>query len=157
MPWRNFSRSSGVMLPQRPPMRRPERGRCHPRPLTPPKRIRHSTSIPSACQKVIMRQPKSPGNSQFHRLITTQPPKAINSAIPMIAAGIMKIIFFFMFVPSCFRKCVVNALQPITQVQHRVAFAREQRVDAHTAFGGHLLEAAALDLVPDKYLALLLG
>src|SRR5271169_1215235 len=160
MPWRNFSRSSGVMRPQRSPMRRPEYERCHPRPLTPPKRIRHSASIATACQKVSRRQPKSGGSSQFHRLITSQPPMAIKSAIPMIAAGIMKISFLnfgLMFSPSCFRKLVVNALQPFAQVQHGIAFAREQRIDANAAFGGHLFKTAALDLVADKHLALLGG
>ena len=50
---------------------------CRP---NPPKRIRHSARSPSACQKVIWRQPKSGGSSQFHRCSTTSPPMAINSS-----------------------------------------------------------------------------
>src|SRR5208283_6188256 len=117
--------------------------------------MRHSASIPTACQKVSRRQPKSGGSSQFQRCSTNSPPMKINSAIPRIAAGAIQIIFLLMFGPSCFRKLVVNALQSLTQMQHGVAFAREQRIDAHTGFGGHLLEGAPLELVPDKHLALL--
>ena len=47
-------------------------------------------------------------------------------------------------------------LQPLAQMQHRVAFAREQRVHAHAGLGGHLLEAAPFQLVRDEHLALLL-
>jgi hypothetical protein len=52
MPCRNFSRSSGVMWFHRSAMRPRNLERCIPRPLIPPKRIRHSARIPTACQKV---------------------------------------------------------------------------------------------------------
>src|SRR5271166_5691503 len=116
--------------------------------------------MPTACQKVSRRQPKSGGSSQFQSCMTISPPMAINSAIPIIAAGTIQISFFIlglMFGSSCFRKLVVNALQSLAQMQHRIAFAREQRINAHAGFGGHLFEAAPLDLVSDKYLALLIG
>ena len=58
---------------------RSERNRGCP---NPPKRIRHSARSPSACQKVIWRQPKSGGSSQFHSSRTTSPPMAINSSNP---------------------------------------------------------------------------
>ena len=45
--------------------------RCEPWRPNPPKRIRHSARSPSACQKVIWRQPKSGGSSQFHSSRTT--------------------------------------------------------------------------------------
>ena len=41
-------------------------------------------------------------------------------------------------------------------MQHRVAFAREQRIHAHAGLGGNLLEAASFQFVRNKYLALLL-
>src|SRR5579859_4585478 len=41
-------------------------------------------------------------------------------------------------------------------MQHRIAFAREQRIHAHTSPGGNLLEAPAFQLVGNKHLALLL-
>src|SRR5271165_1369636 len=143
---RNFSRSSGVMrLPQRSPLR--WREPCHPRPLTPPNRMRQSTSIAIACQKVIRCQPKRPGSIQFHRLMTTHPPKAMNNTMPIIAAGTMKNSFFpLIFLSSCFRKLVVNRLQSLAQMQHCISLAREQRIHAHAAFGGHLFEAAPFDL-----------
>src|ERR1035437_5033857 len=122
--------------------------------------MRHSTRSPSACQKVTWRQPKSGGSSQFHRCSTISPPIKINSSIPTIASGAIKISFFtfgLMFSPSRFRKFVVNALQSLAQMQRRIAFAREQRIYAHAGFGGHLLEAAPLQLVSDKHLALLVG
>src|SRR5271165_2633508 len=126
MPWRNFSRSSGVMRSQRSAMRRPESERRNPRPLTPPKRIRHKARRPTACQKVIRRQPKSGGSSQFHRCNTISPPMKIKSAIATIPTGIMKISFFHLgliFSPSRFRKLVVDTLQSLAQMQHRIAFA----------------------------------
>src|ERR1700685_1459734 len=42
-------------------------------------------------------------------------------------------------------------------MQYGVAFAREQRIDAHAAFGRHLLEAAPLEFMREKHLALLGG
>ena len=71
----------------------------------------------------------------------------------------MKIIFFISVScsgPSCFREFVVDALQSLAQMQHRIAFAREQRIHAHAGLGGHLLEAASFQFVRHKHLALLL-
>jgi hypothetical protein len=45
-------------------------------------------------------------------------------------------------------------LQPLAQMQHRVALAREQGVDGRAALGGQACEAAALKLVGDEDLAL---
>ena len=47
-------------------------------------------------------------------------------------------------------------LQSLAQMQHRIAFAREQRIHAHAGLGGDLLEAAPFQLVRNKHLALLL-
>src|SRR6185295_6606017 len=124
----------------------------------PPKRIRHSARSPSACQKVTSRQPKSGGNSQFHSSRTIWPPMAMKTNIPRIASGAIQISLFnlgLMFGPSCLREFVVDPLQPPAQMQHRVAFAGEQRVHAHAGRGGHLLEAASFELVRDKHLALI--
>src|SRR6266536_4317213 len=156
---RNRSRSSGVMCSQRSSMRRRISERPEPCNPSPPKRIRHSARSPSACQKVIWRQPKSGGSSQFHSCSTTSPPMAINNSIPRIASGAMKITLFHllvMFTPSRFRKFVVNFVQPLAQTEHRIAFAREQRIHAHAGLGGDLLEAASFQLVRDEHLALLL-
>src|SRR5437762_499192 len=77
------------------------------------------------------RHPNNIGNSQFHRCITSPPPIAMKTAIPMIASGATQISFFLMLCPSFFLnssplpKLVVNALQPFAQMQHRVALARE--------------------------------
>src|SRR5258707_10010497 len=70
--------------------------------------MRHSARSPSACQKVSWRQPKSGGNSQFHRCSTISPPRKTNSAIARIASGAIQIHFFFMFGSSLLRKFVVN-------------------------------------------------
>src|SRR6266403_3703263 len=159
--WRNFSRSSGVMRSQRSSMRSFIRRRIlergEPWPPQPPKRMRHSARSPSACQKVIWRQPKSGGSSQFHRCSTSSPPRKTNRTIARIASGARKIHFFLMFSSSCFLKFVVNALQSFAQMQHGIAFAREQRIHAHAGFGGHFLEAAPLQFVSDEYFTLLAG
>src|SRR5580698_5780874 len=42
-------------------------------------------------------------------------------------------------------------------MQHCVAFARQQRIDAYAAFSRYLLEAAPFDLMRDKHFALLRG
>src|ERR1039457_1922711 len=122
--------------------------------------MRHSTRSPSPCEKVIWRERSSGDSSQFHRCSTISPPIKTNSSIPTIASGAIQISFFtfgLMFSSSRFRKLVVNVLQSLAQMQHGIAFAREQRIHAHAAFGGHLLEAAPFQLVPHKHLALLLG
>jgi hypothetical protein len=60
-----------------------------------------------------------------------------------------------MLSPSRFRKVIVNPLQPLTQMEHRVAFARKQRIYAHAGAGGEFLETQALDFVRDEDFALL--
>src|SRR5271167_3026457 len=96
--------------------------------------MRQRASSPKACQKVIWRHPNNVGVSQFQRCITSSPPIQMKSAI---AGGPMKISanhFFFVMLCSLFlRKFVVNALQSFAQMKHRVALAREQRVDADPA------------------------
>src|ERR1039458_593049 len=42
-------------------------------------------------------------------------------------------------------------------MKHRVALAREQRVDVHAAFCRQLFEAAPLQFVSDEYFTLLVG
>ena len=96
-----------------------------------PAQRQNSNGLP----KVIWRQPKSGGSSQFHSCSTTSPPMAINGSI---ASGARKIHFLLIFSSSCFRKFVVNALQSLPQMQHRIAFAGEQRIHAHAGSGGHL-------------------
>src|SRR5258706_5393320 len=159
MPCRNRSRSSGVMCCQRSAIRRRKFERWKPWRPSPPNRIRHSNRIPSACQKVIRRQPKSVGSSQFQSCCTISVPMAIRANIPSIANGAMKIIFFHLsliFSPSGFRKFVVNRLQTLAQMEHRIAFAREQRIHADAGLGGNFLEAAPFEFVPDKHFALLI-
>src|SRR5439155_16442857 len=167
IPCRNRSRSSGVMCSMRSSMRASMRSAMRrripepekPRRPNPPKRIRHSARSASACQKVISRQPKSGGSSQFHSNITISPPRKVKSASPRTASGAMKsnrLLLDLMFSPSCVREFVVDALQSLAQTSHRVAFAGEQRIHAHASFGGDLLEAAPFHLVRHKHLALLL-
>ncbi|CAN0641034.1 hypothetical protein BCEP27_10657 [Burkholderia cepacia] len=50
---------------------------------------------------------------------------------------------------------VMNELQPCTQMQDRIAFAREQRIERNAALRGHLLEGTAFQFVRDKHLALI--
>ena len=54
-------------------------------------------------------------------------------------------------------KFVVDAAKPLAQVKHRIVLAREQRVHAQARLRGQFLEAAALDLVRDEHVALLVG
>src|SRR6185369_3561801 len=56
-----------------------------------------------------------------------------------------------MLCSSLIRKLVVDALQSLAQMKHRVALARQQRVDVNTALGRQLLEAAPLQFVSDEY------
>src|SRR5215510_5578061 len=118
--------------------------------------MRQSASRPSACQKLIWRHPKSGGSSQFHSSRTAVPPRKVNSTMPRIAAGTMNIHLLLMS-PSPFPQLVMEALQSLAQVEHGVPLPREQRVDAHARLGGQLAERAALQLVRDEHLALLLG
>src|ERR1051326_329000 len=124
----------------------------------PPKRMRHNTRSPTACQKGIWRSPNSSGISQFHSCLTISPPAKMNSARPSIARGAKNIIrchLGLIFTTSRFHELVVNVLQPLAQMQHCIALAREQRIHADTALLGHFLEASSFDLVPDEDLPLL--
>jgi len=60
------------------------------------------------------------------------------------------------FSSSRFRKFVEDSLQSLAQMQHRIAFARQQRIQAHAGLGGQFPEAAPVQLVGNKHLALLL-
>ncbi len=51
----------------------------------------------------------------------------------------------------------MNALQAFTEMQHGIAFAREQRIHAHAGCGGQVLEAAAFQFVSDEDVALIPG
>src|SRR5215831_6132427 len=122
-----------------------------PEPPQPPNRIRQRSSSPSACQKVMSRQPKRGGSSQFHSCITISPPIKTNATIARIASGPSQIHFRLMFSSSSsFGQFVVNALQPPAQMQHRIALAREQRIHARARLLGHFLEAAPLQFVTDE-------
>src|SRR5215210_4960797 len=156
MPWRNRSRSSGVMRSQRSAQRRRKLERPEPRSPNPPKRIRHSARSPSACQKVIWRQPKSDGSSQFHSCFTISPPRARNSRNTSRISGARTINRFLIWGSSRLSEFVVNDLQSLAQMSYRIAFAREERIHAHAGLGGHRLEAAPFHLVRNKHLALLL-
>src|ERR1035441_1553208 len=61
----------------------------------------------------------------------------------------------FHVVSSFPRKLVVNVLQTLAQMKHRVALTRQQRVDANACLRRQRLEAAALELMSDKDFALL--
>src|SRR5882724_1014695 len=160
--WRHFSRSSGVIPSQRSRILRRKPERLPPRWLMPPKRIRQRASRPIACQKVIALQPNSDGSSQFHKCITTSPPIQIKAGMATIASGAIQNNFFlfFMLYMVCsllLPKIFINALQTFAQMQHGIAFAREQCVDVYAGFRSQFLEAAALDFVCDEDFALLGG
>src|SRR5690349_20663132 len=50
---------------------------------------------------------------------------------------------------------LVYRLQPLAQLPHCIALARQQRVDAHPRALGELAEREALELLRHEYLALL--
>src|SRR6185312_6782704 len=109
------------------------------------------------CQKPIWRQPKSDGSSQFHKSITTSPPMAMNVRMAKIASGaIHRIRFLLICSSSTFPELFVDSLQPLAQMQDRVAFARKQRIHAHAGVGRNFLETSSFQLVRDKCLALFL-
>src|SRR5579863_4361588 len=157
MPWRNFSRSSGVICFQRSCMRRRQCVEWPGRPRNPPSRIRLSTSTPSACQKVMARNPNRAGISQFHRLMVTRLKTAAASRANNANFRPRLIQFLFMLGSSCFRKFVVDGLEALPQMEHGVMLAREKCIDAQTGLGRQFLEGAALDFVGDEDLALLIG
>src|SRR5437867_2457080 len=148
------------MASHRSMMRRRVYGPAEPWSPSPPKRIRHSASIPSACQKEIGLNPKSGGSNQFHSHLTSWPPRKTNSTIPTIASGAIISnrlpLFMLMLGSSPFPEFVVNVLQSLAQMQHRIALPRQQRIHAHPGLGSHLLEAASFQLVGDEHLTLLL-
>src|ERR1700739_4863771 len=112
--------------------------------------------MPSACQKLITCQPNSAGVSQFHRLITTKVKTVANSTANSTNFNPLKNQFLFMLYPSYLREFVVNRLQSLAQVGHRVVLAREQRVYANPALRRQLFEAIAHQFVGNEYFALLL-
>src|SRR5215468_8256725 len=127
------------------------------RPRSPPTRILLSTSRPTACQKPITRQPNSSGISQFHKTMTTA-----LSAAAAIAANSTNFSpcsnqVLFILRSSRIDKFVVNRTQPLPQVQHGIALARQQGVHAGTRLPGELLEASSLEFVGNEHTALLLG
>src|SRR5437867_3293460 len=77
------------------------------------------------------------------------------------ASATLRLIFMFgavlTFRSSHFPGSVVRTFQASAQAQHRIALAGEQRVDAYADLGSHLLEAPALQLVPNEYPTLILG
>src|ERR1035441_54160 len=101
--------------------------------------------------------PNKEGTSQFHRYITTKP----KIAMARIAIGAIKAFLryhLFLIVYSSRRlEFLVNSLEPLPQMEHRIALAREQCVDAYSGIRGDLLETASVHFMPDKHRALLFG
>src|SRR6478609_2029670 len=120
--------------------------------------MRDSARSPSACQKVIMDSPKSGGRSQFHSLITIQPPMAMKRAKPATATGAMRYHLksrrMVMGRSSWISHVVIRLAQPLAQSQHRIPLPRQQRVDGHSGCRGHCLETAPFELVGDEHVAL---
>src|SRR5205807_1047449 len=113
----------------------------------------------------------SVGISQFHRLITTKlrtamettasatnaapfttqrPRPLTTSSSPRLPIRCRQSTDF-----GARQPLVPDRSQPLLQIEHRVALAREQRVETHSRARRQLLEADALDLVRYEYLALL--
>src|SRR5256886_1338612 len=111
------------------------------------------------------------GISQFHRLITTKlrtamettasatnaapfttqrPRPLTTSSSPRLPIRCRQSTDF-----GARQPLVPDRSQPLLQIEHRVALAREQRVETHSRARRQLLEADALDLVRYEYLALL--
>src|SRR5260370_38422340 len=65
--------------------------------------------------------------------------------------------FLFIFFSLFFRKLVVDGLQPLAKIKHRIALAGEQGIHAYSGFRCELFEAAALEFVGTEYVALLFG
>src|SRR5258708_27943571 len=129
-----------------------------PRIPKPPNRMRQRASRARACQKVSCFHPNRPGSSQFQRYSTTSPPMKANSTIPAMAAGaIHKSLFLLMLCSSLVLELVVNALQTLPQMKHRVALAREQGVDVDAGLCRQLFEAAPFHFVGDEDVALFVG
>src|SRR5438876_1595757 len=150
-----------------------------PRPRKPPNRIRLSSNKPTACQYSSCAPRNSVGISQFHRLITTKlrtametTASAMNAAPlttqrprPLTTSSSPQLpircrqppisIEHSFTQPGARQPLVPDGSQPLLQIEHRVALAREQRVETHSRARRQLLEADALDLVRYEYLALL--
>src|SRR6202140_5517746 len=56
---------------------------------------------------------------------------------------------------SCQQPIVPGRSQPLLQMKHRIALAREQRVDTHPRARRQFLEGATVELVRHEHLALL--
>src|SRR5438132_2880269 len=150
-----------------------------PRPRKPPNRIRLSSNKPTACQYSSCAPRNSVGISQFHRLITTklrtamettasatnaaplttQRPRPLTTSsspqLPIRCRQPPISIEHSFTQPGALQPLVPDGSQPLLQTEHRVALAREQRVETHSRARRQLLEADALDLVRYEYLALL--
>src|SRR4051794_17833990 len=80
--------------------------------------------------------------------MTIQPSSAMITSILGMSSSLYLII-------STLLSFVVQVLQARAQMQHGVAFARQQGVDGHAALERHLLETQAVELVRDEDLALI--
>src|SRR5262252_5634850 len=126
MPSRNFSRSSGVICSQRCIMRRLQY-MCPPGPpRKPPKRILVRTKRPRACEKLMLRHPKSDGVSQFHRLMTTKPSTRMAAAANDTNFNLLT--SQYRFISLSFRKFDVDILEAFAQMEYSVVLARKQSV-----------------------------
>src|SRR5579864_880568 len=95
--------------------------------------------------------------------MTISPPMKIKSAIPRIAVGTIQnnfrfplvIINYLMLSKLSLHKFFIHALQAPSELQHRIAFAREQRIHAHASLFRQVLKAAPFQFVRDEYFPLL--
>src|SRR5262249_56750173 len=93
--------------------------------------------------------------SQFHRLIRSQPTTARKAITATRIATPFATLRIFITSPSQQQPFVPCGLQPRAQVRERVALARDERVDAHSAARGELAERHALELLRHEHRALL--
>src|SRR5215216_6582663 len=89
----------------------------------------------------------------------TKTNSAMASGAITIAAGMMYCHFqkrlMFIYGSSGPGHVVVGMAQPLAEPEHRVAFPRQQGVDADAGGGSDLLEAASVQFVSDEHVALL--
>src|SRR5262252_8347791 len=101
------------------------------------------------------------GTRSFHRTITTQLKSAMNTttataiAIPFATRLITQPARLLTTLSSFRQPVLVYGLQPLAQLQHRIALARQQRVDALARALGELAEGQPVELLRDEHLALL--
>src|ERR1700722_17746078 len=103
----------------------------------------------------MVRAPNTAGASQFHKLIKMNPKNATAKIAKAAILSALIIHSAFMFLPSRTCELFINCLETPTQLQNRIALARQQGVDVHPGFVGNLLKTAAFHFVRHKHAALL--